>query len=72
MSDTSVIQDILWLVQQSEDAYPAVNGVEMHQHVRIIYSAQVLFIYLSLYKQGKREYFLIKSNTGRSYESILN
>ena len=33
MSGTSVIQDILWLVQRSEDVYPAVNGVDMCQHV---------------------------------------
>ena len=33
MSGTSVIRDILWLVQRSEDVYPAVNGVDMCQHV---------------------------------------
>ena len=33
MLGTSVIRGILWLVQQSEDVYLAVNGVEMCQHV---------------------------------------
>lgn len=35
MSDISVIRDMLWLVLQSEDACPAVDGVEIHQHVRV-------------------------------------
>ena len=33
MLGTSVIRGILWLVQQLEDVYLAVNGVEMCQHV---------------------------------------
>ena len=33
MLDTSAIRGILWLVLRSEDAYPAVNGVDMYQLV---------------------------------------
>ena len=33
MSGTSVIRDILWLVQLSEDAFRAVIGVVLHQNV---------------------------------------
>ena len=33
MLGTSVIRGILWLVHQSDDVYPAVNGVDMCQHV---------------------------------------
>ena len=33
MLDTSVTRDIVWLVQRSEDVYPAVNGVDMHRNV---------------------------------------
>ena len=33
MLGTSAIRDILWLVLRSEDAFPAVNGVDMYQLV---------------------------------------
>ena len=33
MLGTSAIRDILWLVPRSEDACPAVNGVDMYQLV---------------------------------------
>lgn len=33
MLGTSAIRDILWLVLRSEDACPAVNGVDMYQLV---------------------------------------
>ena len=35
MSGTSVIRDILWLVLPSGDACPAVDGVDIHQYVRV-------------------------------------
>ena len=37
MLGTSVIRGIVWLVQQSEDVYLTVNGVEMCQHVSHVY-----------------------------------
>lgn len=35
MLGTSAIRDILWLVLRSEDACPAVNGVDMYQLVSV-------------------------------------
>ena len=35
MSGTSVIRDILWLALPSGDACPAVDGVDIHQYVRV-------------------------------------
>ena len=36
MLGTSAIRDILWLVLLSEDACPAVNGVDMYQLVSLM------------------------------------
>ena len=54
MLDTSAIRGILWLVLRSEDAYPAVNGVDMYQLV-----SQSLMQEYKTRKKGRKRAFLI-------------
>ena len=52
--DTSAIRGILWLVLRSEDAYPAVNGVDMYQLV-----SQSLMQEYKTRKRGRKRAYLI-------------
>ena len=54
MLDTSAIRGILWLVLRSEDAYPAVNGVDMYQLV-----SQSLMQEYKTRKKGRKRAYLI-------------
>ena len=54
MLDTSAIRGILWLVLRSEDAYPAVNGVDMYQLV-----SQSLMQEYKTRKKGRKRASLI-------------
>lgn len=56
MLDTSAIRGILWLVLRSEDAYPAVNGVDMYQLVS--QSLMQEYIYKTRKKGRKRAYLI--------------
>ena len=51
---TYAIRDILWLVPRSEDACPAVNGVDMYQLV-----SQSLMQEYKTRKKGRKRAYLI-------------
>ena len=73
MSGISVIRDMLWLVLQSEDACPVVDGVEIHQHVRVSDISVYVGSDMPIVSEGKviqygmitRAYYM--TNTGHKF-----